>query len=472
VQIDTRTRNILISVAVLFLLAAFAAAVWSQTRRSDRQVAVSVSLTQTAAVNALAAQTEQVITPSPVDEQPGENTVTASPSAPAEQQPSANCLDDAVFVADVTLPDGTVVEPGAALVKTWRVQNTGTCSWNSNYQLVFAGGDRLDSPERISIGGDVQPGADFDVSVSLTAPTAPGRYQGQWILANPAGQTFGQVVYYEIQVSGTPAIAYFTASQYYVVPGTEVILSWDLSRAYDGAYLRVNGAETGVVAPGSTIVTPQETTRYELVARNDQGESVRSLAIVVTAAGATPTFTPPPSQLPTIAYFRADRYEIQAGESVILSWDLSGATGGAYLIVNGDEEGVVAPGAKSVTPEATTEYKLVARNAAGEAARSVTIVVSPAAGQEDTPMPPTATAPEIAPTTAPTAESTAEPTVEPATPTSEAPPEPTIAPTTPITEPVAPTATFTATGVITDVPILTPTLVPTNAITATVESSG
>jgi hypothetical protein len=87
-----------------------------------------------------------------------------------------------------------------------------------------------------------------------------------------------------------------------------------------------------------------------------------------------PTATPKP---PAIAYFAADRSAINAGESVLLSWDLSGAEA-AYLRYDGTEEGVVAPGSKSIAPETTTEYTLVARGEGGEVKTRLTVTVNPA----------------------------------------------------------------------------------------------
>ena len=61
---------------------------------------------------------------------PGAVTVTVPPSS----------CDKAQFIADVTVPDGTVFAPGATFTKTWRLKNVGTCAWNTSYQLVFFSG--------------------------------------------------------------------------------------------------------------------------------------------------------------------------------------------------------------------------------------------------------------------------------------------------------------------------------------------
>ncbi len=105
---------------------------------------------------------------------------------------SQSSCDQAKFDQDVTYPDNTDVAPGATFVKTWRLQNTGTCSWTSAYSLVFTGGDALEAPASQPLTtGSVAPGEKVDVSVTLKAPDAGGSYRGEWKLRNASNQVFG-----------------------------------------------------------------------------------------------------------------------------------------------------------------------------------------------------------------------------------------------------------------------------------------
>ncbi|NUM47698.1 MAG: hypothetical protein HUU38_23585, partial [Anaerolineales bacterium] len=105
--------------------------------------------------------------------------------------PSANC-DRAAFIADVTVPDGTVFEPGETFVKTWRLQNSGECAWNAGYAVIFDQGDAMGSPASFPLtSGEVLPGEEVEVSVTLLAPSEPGEYRGDWKLRNASGQVFG-----------------------------------------------------------------------------------------------------------------------------------------------------------------------------------------------------------------------------------------------------------------------------------------
>jgi uncharacterized protein YraI len=87
-----------------------------------------------------------------------------------------------------------------------------------------------------------------------------------------------------------------------------------------------------------------------------------------------PTPTPTPA-LPVIHFFRADRDNVNPGDRVTLSWDLSGAKE-AFLRYDDISEGVIAPGSKTVSPIKTTVYTLLARGSAGDATAQLTLNVN------------------------------------------------------------------------------------------------
>jgi hypothetical protein len=129
-------------------------------------------------------------------------------------------------------------------------------------------------------------------------------------------------------------------------------LRWDLSGA-TAAYLDGEG----VTAPGSTVVYPDQTTIYRLVAVGPSGQIEQAVTVEVRG-------------LPTIHYFTCLPCEVLKGEQSTLSWDLSGATA-AYL----DGEGVAAPGSTVVAPDQTTTYRLEAVAERGSVERLVTVTV-------------------------------------------------------------------------------------------------
>jgi hypothetical protein len=133
--------------------------------------------------------TSTPVPPTPVP--PTSTPVPPTPVPPTATQPQVPC-DRAKFVEDVTYPDGTDVAPGTTFVKTWRLSNNGTCTWNSSYALVFVSGDAMGGPAAQQLTtGTVAPGQEIDISVTLKAPDSPKTYIGNWKLRNGAGVIFG-----------------------------------------------------------------------------------------------------------------------------------------------------------------------------------------------------------------------------------------------------------------------------------------
>jgi Ig-like domain from next to BRCA1 gene len=116
---------------------------------------------------------------------------TVAPTQTLAPAPVSVPCNLASFVGDVTIPDGSVLNPGQTFAKTWRLQNMGACSWTTSYALVFSNGDLMSGPTVVQLPGNVNPGGTIDLSVSLVAPTSSGTYQGNWMLRDPNGNLFG-----------------------------------------------------------------------------------------------------------------------------------------------------------------------------------------------------------------------------------------------------------------------------------------
>lgn len=129
-------------------------------------------------------------------------------SAPVQTTP----CDRGGFEADVTIPDGTNFAPGATFTKTWRLRNTGTCTWTTGYKLVFVSGAAMGGPASQALPSNVAPNQTVDISVALTAPTTPGKHKGEWQLENASGARFGlgttakSTFWVEINVGGTATV--------------------------------------------------------------------------------------------------------------------------------------------------------------------------------------------------------------------------------------------------------------------------
>jgi hypothetical protein len=98
--------------------------------------------------------------------------------------------DKAQFIADVTIPVGTLMFSGTTFRKTWRFTNIGSCDW-SNYQIVFIGGEKMNAVSFATIPTTVLVGQTVDISLDMIAPLEPGRHYGYWMLRNNNGALFG-----------------------------------------------------------------------------------------------------------------------------------------------------------------------------------------------------------------------------------------------------------------------------------------
>jgi uncharacterized protein YkwD len=112
---------------------------------------------------------------------------TASPTSdPLTPSATPSCREGALFVEDVTYPDGTRVTLGETFTKTWKLQNVGTCAW-SGYTIAFVSGDKMESPDTVPVP-ETTSGSTADISVNLVAPSTDGSYQGTYELRNADGK--------------------------------------------------------------------------------------------------------------------------------------------------------------------------------------------------------------------------------------------------------------------------------------------
>jgi len=127
-------------------------------------------------------------------------TDTAVPTNnPFEATPTDITCDDAIWVADVTVPDGTEMTAGQDFVKTWMVRNTGSCTWGTGYTLIHGYDERLDGVAE-PLTTAVAPGEEVEVSVRFKAPANTGEHRSYWRMQNAAGSAFGEFLFVSIVV--------------------------------------------------------------------------------------------------------------------------------------------------------------------------------------------------------------------------------------------------------------------------------
>lgn len=210
------TSTLFVLLSALVLVACGAAA--PKTPTPDPNLIIT-QVAQTIEANlALTASAQPTFTLTPAPTQTPAFTDTPAVTATLAGQPTlslptiaggAGALvpDAAQFAADVTIPDNTQLSPSSEFTKTWRVKNTGTTTWNSNYQLVYWDGVPLTEVEKVlpvkqvKLTGEVKPGSEGEISVKMVAPSKNGTYRIFWRMLNPQGNPFGDSLYALIVVN-------------------------------------------------------------------------------------------------------------------------------------------------------------------------------------------------------------------------------------------------------------------------------
>jgi ABC-type amino acid transport substrate-binding protein/heat shock protein HslJ len=227
------------------------------------------------------------------------------------------CTDNMAFVADVTYPDNNMtappqVAPGQSFVKTWRVKNTGTCTWVSGYKLSYAYGNTTAAGmggQPVPITSPVAPGAQVDLSASLTAPKTPGTYQGFWQMVNDKGTPFGQTIWVGVTVVDTsqptpapipaPVITSFSVTPGSITLGQCVTASWVVQGNVNNVVFERDGKDLwkGAPASGQTQDCPPNTgtVNYALGAYGPGGQALKNVQVTVNKPANTPL---PPTAVP------------------------------------------------------------------------------------------------------------------------------------------------------------------------------
>ena len=129
--------------------------------------------------------------------------------------------DDAIFVSDLTIPDGTHLRPGQSFTKTWLLRNVGKQTWSQEYRLAHRSGGEWGTVESVRLPHPVAAGHDVAVSVAMIAPKTLTTNRSAWQLQGPDGKWFGDPVWAQIALGDgsrptdraapnrTPAFLYF-----------------------------------------------------------------------------------------------------------------------------------------------------------------------------------------------------------------------------------------------------------------------
>ena len=184
---------------------------------ADATPTLNPDMIRTEAVATFAADLTGTALAMPTDTATPTETATATATTTAEASstpnlaatsaslPTSSCFGMA-YVSDVTIPDNTNMTPGQTFTKTWRVRNNGSCTWEVGFKLNFIGGNAMGASS-VALTKAVAPGAETEISVPMTAPTASGSARGNWRMSTDTGTYFGDEIYVLIIVGGSTATA-------------------------------------------------------------------------------------------------------------------------------------------------------------------------------------------------------------------------------------------------------------------------
>ncbi|HOU00503.1 MAG TPA: NBR1-Ig-like domain-containing protein, partial [Anaerolineaceae bacterium] len=104
---------------------------------------------------------------------PTQPAPTAVPATPTRIPPTATPIPcyQVTFVQDITIPDGTKIVAGNSFTKTWRIRNSGSCTWDTRFDIAFVDGTQMSSTKVWDLAKEVKPGETVDISIDLTAPS-------------------------------------------------------------------------------------------------------------------------------------------------------------------------------------------------------------------------------------------------------------------------------------------------------------
>ena len=153
--------------------------------------------------------------PTPTPEAPVVSVADSGPEVETKEAPQmkAEQVSEAVtspqlttarfaakFVTDVTVPDQSVLPPGAMFSKVWKLANTGTEAWPEGCKLTNVGGwgKGLNDPNAASTVPPAAVRELVDVTIhDLKAPDESGHYLSFWRLVNIEGEMFGDRLWIE-----------------------------------------------------------------------------------------------------------------------------------------------------------------------------------------------------------------------------------------------------------------------------------
>ena len=161
------------------------------------QIAIE-GLTQTAAAAPPTATNTPEPTPTNTPEPTATFTSTPESDDQAQQatatQPQQANSDKPCWRGNLeyeTVPDGSIYYQNKVFTKTWRIKNTGSCTWPADTVAIFIEGDLMGASSVIKATDvEILPNGYIEVNVDFQSPQELGTYKSYWMLRG-GGAIFG-----------------------------------------------------------------------------------------------------------------------------------------------------------------------------------------------------------------------------------------------------------------------------------------
>ena len=132
---------------------------------------------------------------------PPTSTVASTSSLPTATTPAAQPIsgtDGGTWVAS-NPADKTAQLQGQTFKVNVKLMNTGTSTWTTDYGIRYISGAITASVDTYYMPISVAPGAQVEITVTLTAPTKTGMLRGDWVIFNTANAAFSSF-YFEYDI--------------------------------------------------------------------------------------------------------------------------------------------------------------------------------------------------------------------------------------------------------------------------------
>ncbi len=168
-----------------------------------------------------------------------------------------------------------------------------------------------------------------------------------------------------VTVTGTvPQIGSFAASSPTITAGGSTQLCWTITGATSITIVPSVSGGTLNPANGCVNVSPTATTTYTLTATNSAGQATATATVTVN----------PAQQLQIVTFDATPRFNVAAGNPVVLGWTTTGASSVVISAPGMNPQTLPANGTYTAHPLTTTTYTLTANGANGQTITATTTV--------------------------------------------------------------------------------------------------